>query len=150
MVDRIQQLIRGNRSSEKEIEKLKAALADAKAGSSGENAMDIHGAAVMIQKVAVDKPAALRDLADRFKDRLKSGIIVLGAESGGKALLIAVVTKDLVKRFHAGQIIKQVAAIVGGGGGGRPDMAQAGGTRPDKLDLALEKAVEIITQMGAS
>lgn len=150
MVDRIQQLIRGNKSSEKEIEKLKAALADAKAGSSGEEAMDIHGVAVMIRKVAVDKPAALRDLADRFKDRLKSGIIVLGAESGGKALLIAVVTKDLVKRFHAGQIIKQVATIVGGGGGGRPDMAQAGGTRPDKLDLALEKAVEIITQMGAS
>jgi alanyl-tRNA synthetase len=149
MVDRIQQLIRGNKSSEKEIEKLKAALADAKAGSGGQEAMDIHGVAVMIRKVAVDKPAALRDLADRFKDRLKSGIIVLGAESGGKALLIAVVTKDLVKRFHAGQIIKQVAAIVGGGGGGRPDMAQAGGTRPDKLDLALEKAVEIITQMGA-
>jgi alanyl-tRNA synthetase len=150
MVDRIQQLIRGNKSSEKEIEKLKAALADAKAGSSGQDAMDIHGVAVMIQKVAVDKPAALRELADRFKDRLTSGIIVLGAESGGKALLIAVVTKDLVKRFHAGQIIKQVAAIVGGGGGGRPDMAQAGGTRPDKLDFALEKAVEIITQMGAA
>jgi alanyl-tRNA synthetase len=150
MVDRIQQLIRGNKSSEKEIEKLKSALADAKAGGSGQEAMDIHGVAVMIQKVAVEKPAALRDLADRFKDRLNSGIIVLGAESGGKALLIAVVTKDLVKRFHAGQIIKQVAAIVGGGGGGRPDMAQAGGTRPDKLDLALEKAVEIITQMGGS
>lgn len=150
MGDRIQQLIRGNKSYEKEIEKLKAALVDAKAGRGGEEAMDINGVAVMIQKVGVDKPAALRDLADRFKDRLKSGIIVLGAESGDKALLIAVVTKDLVKRFHAGQIIKQVAAIVGGGGGGRPDMAQAGGTQPGKLDLALEKAVEIITQMGAS
>jgi alanyl-tRNA synthetase len=150
MVDRIQQLIRGNKSSEKEIEKLKAALADAKAGGGGQEARDIHGVAVMIRKVAVDKPAALRDLADRFKDRLASGIVVLGAESGGKALLIAVVTKDLVKRFHAGQIIKQVAAMVGGGGGGRPDMAQAGGTQPDKLDLALEKAVEIITEMGVS
>jgi alanyl-tRNA synthetase len=150
MVDRIRQSIHGNKSSEKEIEKLKAALAEAKAGGSGGEALDIHGAAVMIRKVAVDKPAALRDLADRFKDRMRSGIVVLGAESGGKALLIAVVTKDLVKRFHAGQIIKQVAAIVGGGGGGRPDMAQAGGTQPDKLDLALEKAVEIITEMGAS
>ncbi len=150
MVERIQHLMHGNKALEKEIEKLKGALADAKAGGRGEDAMDIHGVSVMIQKVEVDKPAALRDLADRFKDRLKSGIIVLGAESGGKALLIAVVTKDLVKRFHAGQIIKQVAAIVGGGGGGRPDMAQAGGTQPDKLDLALEKAVEIITHMGAS
>jgi alanyl-tRNA synthetase len=148
MVDRIQQLIRGQKASEKEIQKLKATLADAQAGGSGET-QTINGVAVLIQKVAVDKPAALRDLADRFKDRLRSGIIVLGAESGGKALLIAVVTKDLIKRFHAGQIIKQLAALVGGGGGGRPDMAQAGGTQPEKLEFALDKAADIISEMGA-
>jgi alanyl-tRNA synthetase len=148
MIERIQQLIRAQKASEKEIERLKAALADAKAGGSDDNVREIDGVAVMIQKVAVDKPAALRELADRFKDRLKSGIIVLGAESGGKALLIAVVTKDLVKRFHAGNIIKQLAAIVGGGGGGRPDMAQAGGAQPEKLDSALEHAAQVIANMS--
>ena len=59
-------------------------------------------------------------------------------------LLIAVVTKDLVDRFHAGNIVKQVAAIVGGGGGGRPDMAQAGGTKPEMLDKALDKVYELV------
>ena len=59
-------------------------------------------------------------------------------------MLIVAVTKDLTDRYHAGNIVKQVAAIVGGGGGGRPDMAQAGGTQPEKLDEALEKAIGII------
>jgi alanyl-tRNA synthetase len=86
----------------------------------------------------------LRDLADRFKDKIKSGIVVLGSSAESKALLIVIVTKDLTDRFHAGRIVKQVAAVVGGGGGGRPDMAQAGGTKPEKLDEALEKAYEVI------
>jgi len=97
--------------------------------------------------VAVDTPAALRDLADRFKEKIKSGIIVLGSVSGPNVLLIVVVTKDLTNRFNAGNIIKQVSAIVGGGGGGRPDMAQAGGSMPEKLDQALEKAYEIVEKM---
>ena len=92
----------------------------------------------------MDQPAALRDLADRFKDKIRSGVVVLGSPAGAKALLIVVVTKDLTDRLHAGKIIKQVAAVVGGGGGGRPDMAQAGGTQPENLDTALEKAYEVV------
>ena len=84
---------------------------------------------------------------ENLKDKLKSGVIVLGSASGSKALLIVVVTKDLVDRFHAGKIVKEAAAVVGGGGGGRPDMAQAGGTRPEKLDEALAKAIEILENM---
>jgi alanyl-tRNA synthetase len=72
---------------------------------------------------------------------------VLGSVSGSKVLLITVVTKDLTNRFNAGTIIKQISAVVGGGGGGRPDMAQAGGTMPEKLDQALEKAYEIVEKM---
>jgi len=81
---------------------------------------------------------------DRFKDKIKSGVVVLASVSDGKVMLIAGVTKDLMKRFHAGNIIKQVAATVGGSGGGRPDMAQAGGSQPENLDAALAKALEII------
>ena len=101
---------------------------------------------VLAKKVAVDQPAALRDLADRFKDKIQSGIVVLGSASGNKAMLIVIVSKDLTDRFHAGKIVKQVAAVVGGGGGGRPDMAQAGGSKPEKLDAALEKVYEIVEQ----
>ena len=66
--------------------------------------------------------------------------------AGGKAMLIVTVSKDLVDRFHAGKIIKETAAVVGGGGGGRPDMAQAGGSRPEKLDEALDSVYDIIAK----
>lgn len=147
VAQRLEQLLSAQKASEKEIEKLKAALADAKAGSGDEEIQTINGVSVLSKKVAVDKPAALRDLADRFKDRIKSGIVILGSAHGKKALLIVVVTKDLLDRYHAGRIVKELAALVGGGGGGRPDMAQAGGTEPEKLDLALEKALEIVANM---
>jgi alanyl-tRNA synthetase len=70
--------------------------------------------------------------------------VVLGAEADGKALLIVMVSKDLNHRFHAGKMIKPIAARVGGGGGGRPDMAQAGGTQPQHLEQALATARELI------
>ena len=69
---------------------------------------------------------------------------MLGSVNGPRAFLIVGVTKDLTKRFHAGNVIKQIASMVGGSGGGRPDMAQAGGTKPEKLDEALEKAYKVI------
>ena len=144
VAERLEQLLKAQKASEKEIEKLKSALAEAKAGSGDEEIQEVNGVSVLAKKVAVDKPGALRDLADRFKDRLKSGIVILGSAHGKKALLIVVVTKDLLDRYHAGNIVKELAAMVGGGGGGRPDMAQAGGTQPEKLDLALEKALEIV------
>jgi alanyl-tRNA synthetase len=98
---------------------------------------------VLSKRVDVETPAALRDLADRFKEKLKSGIVVLGSVVGAKALLVAVVSKDLTHQYHAGNIVKQISAIVGGRGGGRSDMAQAGGTRPENLDQALEKVYEL-------
>jgi alanyl-tRNA synthetase len=147
---RVEQLQSAHKSLEKQVEKLKGALADAKTGSGDDDVQTINGIPVLIKKVGVDKPGAMRELADRFKDRLKSGIVILGSSVGEKALLIVVVSKDLVKRFHAGNIVKALAAIVGGGGGGRPDMAQAGGTQPEKLDLALEQAPQIIAEMGGT
>jgi len=144
---RIDKIISEHKSAEKEIEKLKAKIAATKADSSEGDIKLINNVKVQVKKVAVDTPAALRDLADRFKEKIKSGIIVLGSVSGPNVLLIVVVTKDLTNRFNAGNIIKQVSAIVGGGGGGRPDMAQAGGSMPEKLDQALEKAYEIVEKM---
>jgi alanyl-tRNA synthetase len=144
---RIDKIISEHKSAEKEIEKLKAKIATAKAGGTEEDIRSINGVKILAKKVVVDKPAALRELADRFKEKIKSGIVVLGSVAGPKVLLIVVVTKDLTNRFNAGSIVKQVAAIVGGGGGGRPDMAQAGGSKPEKLDQALEKAYEIVAKM---
>jgi len=144
MTRRVEKLISDYKTIEKEVEKLKLQAASKSTGSIEEEIKTIDGIGILVKKVAIDKPAALRDLADRFRDRIGSGVIVLGGVTGSKVLLIAVVTKDLVDRYHAGNIVKEAAAIVGGGGGGRPDMAQAGGTQPEKLDEALEKALEII------
>ena len=141
---RVEALLSGQKVMEKELEKLKSQIAAKSADNIEDDVQSVNGIKVVAKKVAVESPAALRDLADKFRDKIKSGIVVLGAENGGKALLIAIVTKDLVGQFHAGNIIKAVAAEVGGGGGGRPDMAQAGGSKPENLDAAMKKVVEIV------
>lgn len=141
---RVESLMATLKSLEKETQRLKTKMAEMQADDSGGQTSEINGVQSIIQQVTVDQPAALRELADRFRDRIQSGIVALGAESDGKALLIVMVTKDLTDRFHAGRMIKAMAAQVGGGGGGRPDMAQAGGPRPRNLAQALEKARELI------
>jgi len=145
---RVQTLMAHQRSLEKELEGLKLKMAATSADHLEDDIRSVNGIKVISKKVEAQTPAALRDLADRFKDRLKSGIVVLGASAGDKALLIAVVTKDLLDRYHAGRIIKAVAAEVGGSGGGRPDMAQAGGTQPENLDRAMEKVFSVVESPG--
>jgi alanyl-tRNA synthetase len=146
LVQRVETIMAALKQMEKETERLKTKMAEMQAEGGGDQAVEINGVAAIIQQVTVDKPAALRELADRFRDRVGSGVVVLGAEAEGKALLIVTVSKDLTGRFHAGRMIKIIAGEVGGGGGGRPDMAQAGGTRPQKLTQALEKARELIAK----
>lgn len=141
---KIEKMLSDLKSLEKKVERLKTKMASMAADSAEADMKTIKGTRVLARKVLVDNPAALRELADQLKEKIKSGIIALGSAAGPKVFLIVVVTKDLVKRYHAGNIVKQVAAVVGGGGGGRPDMAQAGGSRPEKLDEALEKVYEVI------
>jgi alanyl-tRNA synthetase len=129
---------------EKEVAQLKTKLASKATEASPDAVRSIDGVDVLVKRVTVDTPAALRNLADDLKNKIKSGIVVLGSAAGSKAMLIVVVTKDLTNRYHAGNIVNQVAAEVGGRGGGRPDMAQAGGDQPENLDKALAKAYEVI------
>jgi alanyl-tRNA synthetase len=79
-----------------------------------------------------------------MRDKLGSGIILLGAKADGRAMLTCVVTRDLLDRFRAGDIIRQVSGIVGGKGGGRPDMAQGGGNKPEALPKALEAVYDLV------
>ena len=144
LTQRVEKILYEHKSHEKEIERLKAQMASRSTDSIEDEIKSIKNIKVLAKKVSVDNPAALRNLADKFKEKIKSGVVVLGCNTGPKVLLIAIVTKDIVDRFHAGNIVKQVAAIVGGGGGGRPDMAQAGGTKPEMLDKAMDKVFEIV------
>lgn len=137
-VARVKSLILEKKAADKEVTSLKARIASKAMDTIDQEIRVVDGVKILSKRVQIDNPSQLRDLADKFKAKIGSGIVLLGAESGGKALLTAVVTKDMEKRFHAGNIVKAAAAIVGGGGGGRPDMAQAGGPNPEHLDKALE------------
>ena len=141
---RVKKMLTDLKALEKEVENLKTRAASETGGAATDAVKSIDGINVMAQCVSVDTPAALRNLADQFKNKIKSGIVALGSKSGSKAMLIVVVTKDLTAKYHAGNIVKEIAAVVGGSGGGRPDMAQAGGTRPENLDQALAKVYEVV------
>ena len=144
VVLKIETLLKDKKSLEKQVEALKAKKASKSVENIDSEIRKINGIKVISKKVEIENPSQLRDLADKFKTKIGSGIILLGAKSGKKALLISVVTKDLTKNYKAGDIVKQAAKIVGGGGGGRPDMAQAGGTKPENLDKALESVFRVV------
>jgi len=106
----------------------------------------VEGASVLVKKLEGMDPKTLRVFIDNAKNKIKSGIVVAGCAANGKVFLAAGVTEDLTGRFHAGNILKDVAAIVGGRGGGRPDLAQAGGSKPEMLDEALKQVPQIIRE----
>ena len=98
----------------------------------------------MTRRVSGLEKAALRGLSDSLRDRLKRGVVVLAAENDGKVQLLVSVSKDLTDRVKAGNLVKELAPIVGGGGGGRPDFAEAGGKDASKIDALLARARELV------
>jgi alanyl-tRNA synthetase len=133
------------RELQKEKESLAAKLGNMEAGSLIDEVQTINGVSVIAKKVNDMDMNGLRSIVDDLKSKLQSGVVILGAENQGKVNIVAGVTKDLVsKGYHAGNLVKEVAVRCGGGGGGRPDMAQAGGKDPEKLEAGIQSAVEMI------
>ncbi len=135
-----------------EVKKLKKeakAAREGKLGAGGDlfdNIEELNGVKVLVASVEVESAKELRPMGDRAKDKMKSGVAVLAAAAGGKAHLLAVVTDDLTKKIRAGDIVKEIAGVVGGKGGGRPDFAQAGGPDEAKIEEALERAREMLAE----
>ncbi len=144
VTERIDRLLKHQRELEREIEALKGKLAARDTADLIGRATEIKGVKVLATTVEAPDVKTLRDFGDKLRDKLASGVILLGSKVEGKAMLLCMVTKDLTGRYHAGNIIKAVAPIVGGSGGGRPDMAQAGGPQPENLERALAKLEELI------
>lgn len=143
--DRVMKLQRDAKDLEKQIESLTLKEALSKADQLVEQAVEINGAKVVVDSVDSLDGHALRELADRIRDKIRRGVVVLGSRFDEKVLFVAMVTKDLTGQgIRAGDIVKVAATITGGGGGGRPDMAQAGGKDPAKLDEALEETRSFI------
>ncbi|MFZ6185112.1 alanine--tRNA ligase [Nannocystis pusilla] len=139
VLDKLGRLQASAQKREREITELQRKLAVGGGGSS-DTVADVAGVKLLAKVVAVADPKALREAADTLRDRLGSGVIVLGAEKDGKASLLVAVTKDLAGKVHAGNLIAALAAHVGGRGGGRPDLAQAGGPNAAGLPAAIEAA----------
>ncbi|MDO9452472.1 MAG: alanine--tRNA ligase, partial [Stagnimonas sp.] len=133
-------LLEANKALEKELAALKSKLAAGQGDELLAKAATINGVKVLAAQVETDANG-LRTLHDQLKQKLGSGILLLGAASEGKASLIAGVTADLTGKVKAGELVNFVAGQVGGKGGGRPDMAQAGGTQPENLPAAIASVV---------
>ena len=138
IVGRVERLMNQLRDTEKELDRLKHKMQSSQAGDIIGEAKDIKGVRVLARRVENMDQKDLRDLGDKLRDKLGSGILALRSFKDGRVSLIVMVSKDLIARFHAGNIVKELAPILGGTGGGKPDLAQAGGKDPGKIDAALQ------------
>ena len=130
---------------QRENQKLQLKLAGMEVDDLLDLVQETSGVPVLSARVNAGKMETLREMADRLKQKIGSGIIVLGTVAEGRVLLVGAVTPDLVKAgFHAGRLVGEVAKLTGGGGGGRPDMAQAGGKDPGRLDEALQSVNDLV------
>ncbi len=146
LLSRVGQMQEHVKSLDKEVAGLKAKLASNQGNDLVSQAVDVNGVKVLAACIEGADVPGLRNMMDKFKDKLKTAAVVLAAVNGEKVSLIAGVTKDTTGRIKAGELVNFVAGQVGGKGGGRPDMAQAGGSKPEALPAALESVVGWVTQ----
>ena len=131
----------------KELDKVRLKSAASSVSSQDQNVRVVQGVKVLATRVDNLERPQMRTLMDQLRDKLGSGVVVMGSASDGKVALLVGVTKDLTSRLQAGKIIRPIAERVGGSGGGRPDMAEAGGKNPENLDAALSEAYSLVESM---
>jgi len=143
---RLNQLLDRSKSLEKEVDELKSKLASASGDELVGQAQEINGIRVLSARLDDVEPKALRDTVDRLKDKLGTSVVVIGGSADGKVRMAVGVSKDLLARIQAGNLVNFVAQQVGGKGGGRPDFAQAGGSQPENLDGALQSVQQWVAE----
>ncbi len=146
VADRVEKLLAHQKDVLRELESLKASLASRQSADLLEQAREVDGTKILVSRVDAEDPKAMREMYDRFKERMTNGVMVLGASREGKVFILVGVTPGLTERVHAGNLVKEIVKEVGGSGGGRPDMAQAGGNQPEKLGDALALAERLIEE----
>ncbi|MCI5145707.1 MAG: alanine--tRNA ligase, partial [Candidatus Electrothrix sp. AR3] len=145
--NKVTALLKRQKELEKEIAVLNASRAINELDTLFAEAIEVDGIKVISGLLPLDSPKTLREIGDKVRDTMESGVALLGGEFNGKAALLALVSKDLTGRIKAGQLVKEVAALVGGKGGGRPDMAQAGGPMADKLPEAIQLVTALVAKL---
>jgi alanyl-tRNA synthetase len=145
-VDKVKKLLERQKDLEREIEKLRGQFEKDQIPELLAKQSSVNGTKFLISQVDGVDAKQLRDIADQLKEKIGSGVVVLASAGEANVNLVASVSKELTQRYHAGNIIKELAGIVGGGGGGRPEFAQAGGKEPAKIAAALKRAEELIRE----
>jgi len=141
---RVEALLQENKRLQREVDKWKQAAATGGSVDYMSQVQEVDGVRLLAVEIAGQDAKGLRMVMDSLRDKIGSGVVVLGSGADGKASLCAGVTKDLTARIKAGDIVGRLAPVVGGGGGGRPDMAQAGGKLPDRVPEAIGQAADVV------
>jgi len=147
LLAQVEKMRQSLKDKERENKLLRQKTARLNPAPEGDEVRKVKGVSVLVKKIDGLNPNEIRELADSLKQKLGSGIVILGQAAGAKALLVASVTRDLVGKVPADRFVKAVASFIGGSGGGRPDFAQAGGTQPENLDRALEESFRLLEDM---
>ncbi len=142
--EKVQRILKQQKELERDFQTLQVKIASGKSKDLISSTREVKGVRVLSTQVEAKDPKSLREMADRLKDQIKSGIVLLGAPGDGKVMLLCAVTADLAQKYPAQKLVKDIAQIVGGTGGGRADMAQAGGTRVERLPEALGRIYDLI------
>ena len=145
-VEKVRKLLERQKELEREIQKLRGQFEKDQIPELLAKKQSFNGTNVLVSQIDGVDAKQLRDIADQLKEKLGSGVVVLASAGESNVNVVASVSSDLTHRYHAGNIIKELARMVGGGGGGRPDFAQAGGKEPAKIDAALKRAEELIRE----
>jgi len=151
-LERLERLIAREKELEKKLRALEQKMISGEGGAAGgaEQVREVNGIKVVTRKLDGVDPKALREIADRLRDKHRSAVVALGSDIGdGKAALLIAVTADLMERVKAGDLVKQLAPMIGGTGGGRPDFAQAGGRDATKLGEALDRVASLVGRSKA-
>jgi alanyl-tRNA synthetase len=147
-VEAIERLQVESKKLAREVTQLKTKLATGGSGAGeADDTIEVAGVKLVRRKVEDLDKDALRGVADSLKAKIKSGVVILASAGDGKVQVVVAVTPDLTSKIKAGQVVKELAPIVGGGGGGRPDFAEAGGKQPEKIDEMLEASVGVIKKV---
>jgi alanyl-tRNA synthetase len=150
VVDRLDALLAEQKDRQGELDTLRSRIIRGETEKLLDGVLDVAGVSLVVAQVENADAGRLREMGDWLRDKLGSGIVVLASVVNDKPQLLTMISHDLVQRgYHAGNMVRALAQIVGGGGGGRPDMAQAGGRDASKLALALDRVPELVTEQGS-
>jgi len=144
--DRVERLLNELQDRERQVANLEQQIAKSQISSLLSEARQVDSIKVISAQIPPMAQEQVRSLGDMLRGKLGSSVVALGMVVDNKVQFLVMVSKDLIPKLHAGNIVKELAKITGGGGGGRPDMAQAGGSQMDRLALALEETYKIVAQ----